>query len=108
MQLVAVIPLLRFFIINISVCFLEKVKIDMLFKFYIFINVTHFFYRARKITTDILKPMLDFVHERRGTSNNVLLHPYFQDSSSFSVSYAASPATQLFLLHWRVGSLQLL
>jgi hypothetical protein len=68
-----------------------------------------FFYRAHKITTDILEPMLlDFVHDRRGTSNNVLLHPYFQDSSSFSVSYAASPATQLFLLHWPVGSLQLL
>jgi hypothetical protein len=26
----------------------------------------------------------------------------------FSASYAASPATQLFLLHWRVGSLPLL
>ncbi len=51
MQLVAVIPLLRFFIMNISVCFLEKVKIDMLFNFYIFINVTIFFYRACKIPT---------------------------------------------------------
>jgi hypothetical protein len=33
MQLVAVIQLLLVFIMNISVCFLEKVKIDMIFKF---------------------------------------------------------------------------
>jgi len=32
--------------------------------------------------------MLDFVHDRRGTSTNVLLHPYLQDvrSSSFTAS----------------------
>ncbi len=32
---------------NISVCFLEKIKIDnMLFNFYIFINETHFFLQS--------------------------------------------------------------
>ncbi|XP_046650457.1 uncharacterized protein LOC124341404 [Daphnia pulicaria] len=65
MQLVAVVPLSRFFIMNISVCFLEKSKQD---------------------PTDIFEPMLDFVHHRRGTSTNVLLHPYLQDSSSFTAS----------------------
>jgi hypothetical protein len=34
--LVAVIQLLLLFIMNISVCFLEKVKIDMLFLFLCF------------------------------------------------------------------------
>jgi hypothetical protein len=36
MLLAAVIPLLRFFIMNISMCFLEKVKINMLFLFLYF------------------------------------------------------------------------
>jgi hypothetical protein len=85
MQLVAVVPLSRFFIMNISVCFLEKVKIDMLFNFYIFINVT-LILQSKQDPTDIFEPMLDFVHHRRGTSTNVLLHPYLQDSSSFTAS----------------------
>ncbi|EFX86691.1 hypothetical protein DAPPUDRAFT_236522 [Daphnia pulex] len=52
--------------------------------------------RARKIPTDILEPMLDFVHDRRGTSTNILLHPYLQDSSSFTASVLLMP---LVLLH---------
>ncbi|XP_046641473.1 uncharacterized protein LOC124326603 [Daphnia pulicaria] len=39
--------------------------------------------RARKIPTDILEPMLDFVHDRRGTSTNILLHPYLQDFKTY-------------------------
>ncbi|EFX82717.1 hypothetical protein DAPPUDRAFT_101435 [Daphnia pulex] len=41
---------------------------------------------ARKIPTDILESMLDFVLDRRGTSSNILIHPYLQDvhSSSFT------------------------
>ncbi|XP_046456588.1 uncharacterized protein LOC124203785 [Daphnia pulex] len=35
--------------------------------------------KTHKIPTDILESMLDFVHDRRGTSTNVLLHPYLQD-----------------------------
>ncbi|EFX87963.1 hypothetical protein DAPPUDRAFT_234546 [Daphnia pulex] len=37
--------------------------------------------------TAILVPMLTFVHDGRGTSINVLLHPYLRDarSSSFTV-----------------------
>ncbi|XP_046459081.1 uncharacterized protein LOC124205666 [Daphnia pulex] len=51
---------------NISVCFLEKSTQD----------------------PHGLESMLDFVHDRRGTSTNVLLHPYLQDvrSSSFTAS----------------------
>ncbi len=89
MLLAAVIPLLRFFIMNISMCFLENVKINMLFLFLYFHCNTFF-----------LQSMQDphghpwgiecwsFVHDRRGTSTNVLLHPYFQDvrSSSFTAS----------------------
>ncbi|EFX87109.1 hypothetical protein DAPPUDRAFT_312649 [Daphnia pulex] len=62
-QLVAVIPLLWFFIMNISVCSLEKY--------------------ARSPRTSLSPP---FVHDRRGTSTNILLHPYLQDSSSFTAS----------------------
>jgi hypothetical protein len=38
--------------------------------------------------TEILVPMLTFVHDGRGTSTNVLLHPYLRDarSSSFTAS----------------------
>jgi hypothetical protein len=38
--------------------------------------------------TVILVPMLTFVHDGRGTSINVLLHPYLRDarSSSFTAS----------------------
>ncbi|EFX87991.1 hypothetical protein DAPPUDRAFT_234616 [Daphnia pulex] len=38
--------------------------------------------------TEILVPMLTFVHDGRGTSINVLLHPYLRDarSSSFTAS----------------------
>jgi hypothetical protein len=70
---------------NISVCFFEKVKIYMLLNFYIFINVT-LILQSTQDPTVIFEPMLDFVHHRRGTSTNVLLHPYFQDSSSFTAS----------------------
>ncbi|EFX63634.1 hypothetical protein DAPPUDRAFT_268094 [Daphnia pulex] len=54
--------------------------------------------------TEILEPMLAFVHERRVASTNVLLHLYLRDvrSTSFPASYAN---LQLVLLHWRVGSL---
>ncbi|EFX82828.1 hypothetical protein DAPPUDRAFT_240833 [Daphnia pulex] len=46
---------------------------------------------ARKIPTDILESMLDFVHDRRGTSTNVLLHPYLQDARSSSFTASALP-----------------
>jgi hypothetical protein len=38
--------------------------------------------------TEILVPMLTFVHDGRGTSINVLLHPYLRDarSTSFTAS----------------------
>jgi hypothetical protein len=53
---------------------------------------------------EILEQTPAFVHDRRGTSNSFLLHPYPHDvcSSSFTASFAA----RLFLLHWRVCSLQ--
>ncbi|EFX82652.1 hypothetical protein DAPPUDRAFT_101321 [Daphnia pulex] len=63
--------LLRVFIMNISVCFLEK------------------------IPTDILESMLDLLLDRRGTSTNVLLHPYLQDVRSYSFTASAL----LMLLH---------
>ncbi|EFX88302.1 hypothetical protein DAPPUDRAFT_311577 [Daphnia pulex] len=34
--------------------------------------------------TEILVPMLTFVHDGRGTSINVLLHPYLRDARSSS------------------------
>ena len=89
MLLVAVIPLLRFFIMNISVCFLEKVKIDMFFKSScIYINVTQFFLHSTEDPHGHPWANAGFVHDRRGTSTNVLLHPYLQDvrSSSFTTS----------------------
>jgi hypothetical protein len=45
--------------------------------------------------------MLAFVHNRRVTSTNFLLHPYlrYPHSSSFSAYYAAK---QFVVLHWRV------
>ncbi len=64
--------------------------------FYIFINVNHcFFYRARSFFmescgpgTKILVPILTFVHDGRGTSANVLLHPYLHDARSSSFTYS--------------------
>jgi hypothetical protein len=46
--------------------------------------------------TEILEAMLAFVHDRRVTSTNVLLHPYLRDvrAASFTALYAAA-ATQL-------------
>jgi hypothetical protein len=92
-----------FFIMNILVCFLEKVKIDMLYSFYITINVKHFFlfflfflffFTEHAVSlwnfcgpvTEILVPTLTFVHDGRGPSTNV--HPYLRDarSSSFTAS----------------------
>ncbi|EFX87524.1 hypothetical protein DAPPUDRAFT_311961 [Daphnia pulex] len=63
-----------FFIMNISVCFLEK--------------STQFLYESCGPGTEILVPMLTFVHDGRGTSINVLFHPYLRDarSSSFTAS----------------------
>ncbi|EFX69906.1 hypothetical protein DAPPUDRAFT_113202 [Daphnia pulex] len=54
--------------------------------------------------TKILEPTPAFVHDRRGPSTSLMLHPYPRDvcSSSFTASFAA----RLFLLHWRVSSLQ--
>jgi hypothetical protein len=54
--------------------------------------------------TEILEPTPAFVHDRRGTSSSVLFHPYPRDvcSSSFTASFAV----RLFLLQWRVSSLQ--
>jgi hypothetical protein len=84
-----------FVIMNFSVCFLEKVKIDMLSSFLYFHYVKKIFYRARSFfvescgpSTEILEPTLAFVHDGRGTSINVLLHPYLRDtrSSNFTAS----------------------
>jgi hypothetical protein len=72
-----------FFIMNISVCFLEKVKIICFIHCYIFINVKHSFLKSTQFLygivlswhgrTEILVPMLTFVHDGRGTSTNILI-----------------------------------
>ncbi len=62
--------------------------------------------------TEILVPMLTFVHDRRGTSTNVLLHPYLRDARSSSLAHLRSASLLLNLLYftgktWRVsGPLQ--
>ncbi|XP_046651071.1 uncharacterized protein LOC124342144 [Daphnia pulicaria] len=94
MQLVAVVPLSQFFIMNISVCFLQK------------------------IPTDILEPypqtslsqcwILSITEEGLNQRSAPSLSSRLIQLHCFSASYAASPATQLFVLHWRVGSLPLL
>ena len=62
-----------FFIMNISVCFLKKVRIDMFYSFLYFINVIHF------VFTELARsPSM-----RRVTSTtNVLLYPYLRDTRS--------------------------
>jgi hypothetical protein len=49
--------------------------------------------------------MLTFVHEGRGTSSNILQHPYLPDVRSFSFT-AFAATISLLLLHRRVGTLQ--
>jgi hypothetical protein len=107
MLLAAVIPLIRFFIMNIAVCFLEKVKINMLFKFlYFHCNTFFFTEHARSPRTSLSNWMLDFAHDRRGTSTNVLLHPYSRRTLPTLTQLHCFSAS--LLLHWRVSSLQLL
>ena len=59
MLLAAVIPLLRFFIMNISMCFLENVKINMLFLF-LYFHCNTFFLQSMQDPhggTDILEEL---------------------------------------------------
>ncbi|EFX82632.1 hypothetical protein DAPPUDRAFT_240916 [Daphnia pulex] len=65
---------------------------------------------ARKIPTDILESMLDFVHDRRGTSTNVLLLIFktYAHPASLLQRFLCCYTSFLALLHRRVGSLQLL
>jgi hypothetical protein len=96
-----------FVIMNFSACFLEKVKIDMLYSFLYFHYVKHFFYRARSFfvescgpSTEILEPTLAFVHDQRSAPSlssrrkliQLLLHRFVHK--------------KLVLLHCRVETLQ--
>jgi hypothetical protein len=98
-----------FVIMNFSVCFLEKVKIDMLYSFLYFHHVKHFFFTEHAVSLwNRVVLARRFLSQRWCLSmTNVLLHPYLPDVRSSSFCFIASyTKIQRVLLHWRVGTLQ--
>jgi hypothetical protein len=110
MLLVAVNSIFMFFLImNISVCFLEKVKIICFIHCYIFINVKHLFLQSTLFLygivlywhgrTEILVPMLTFVHDGRGTSTNILIFATHAHLASLLLNTICCTS----LANWRVS-----
>jgi hypothetical protein len=111
-----------FVIMDFSVCFIEKVKIDMLYSFlYFHLSYKFFFYRTRSFfvescgpSTENLEPTLAFVHDQRSAPSlycrrNLiqLLHRFVHKNTTWLTSQSSwntSVVASVPLLHTRSHS----